>query len=163
MAVQQSWSSATSRYMKLHTGRRITGTGSFPGRMRILRVSSISTPLRKNWPAGGKRVTGGRVTLGFISRLTQVSYVANQQLLLDTSAVDKFSLLTFCQSPLASYSYCGISSQSLPRQSKQLAVRENISYSPIIPWESSVFFPVLCQKRSKCSFINLMVKLRPTS
>ena len=40
--------------MKLHTGRRITGTGSLPGRIRILRVSSISTPLRKNWPAGGK-------------------------------------------------------------------------------------------------------------
>ena len=43
---------------------------------------------------------------------------------------------------------------------KQLNYRSN---TPIIPWESLVFFPVLCQNRSKCSFKNLMVKLRPTS
>ena len=54
MAVQQSWSSGTSRSMKLHTGRRITGTGSLPGKIRILRVSSISTPSWKNWPAKQK-------------------------------------------------------------------------------------------------------------
>ena len=38
-----------------------------------------------------------------------------------------------------------------------------VAGTPIIPWESLVLFPVLCQNRSKCSFMNLTVKLRPTS